>query len=85
MEPLQISLSPELSHFVEQQVVGGGYQDPSDYVSSLVEAKRLEMARQELEELLEKGVNSPSRPITPEYWQELRNRIAAKANSEANK
>jgi putative addiction module CopG family antidote len=85
MEPLQISLSPELSEFVEQQVIGGGYQGPSDYVSSLVEAKRLEMAREELEALLEAGLNSPSRPVTPEYWQELKARIAAKANTETTK
>ena len=85
MEPLQISLSPELAKFVEQQVVGGGYQDPSDYVASLVEAKRLETAREELEALLEAGLNSPSRPVTPEYWQELKARIAAKANAETTK
>jgi putative addiction module CopG family antidote len=82
MKPLQISISPELSDFVEQQVIVGGYQDPSDYVSSLVEAKRLETAREELEALLEAGLNSPSRPVTSEYWQELKARIAVKANTE---
>ena len=82
MEPLQISLSPELAAFVEQQVIGGGYQDPSDYVSWLIQSKQLEQAGEDLEDMLEAGLNSPSRKVTPEYWEDLKARIAAKVNAE---
>jgi putative addiction module CopG family antidote len=75
MESMQISLTPELSEFVEQQVAMGGFQEPSDYISALVEAKRTEVAREELEVLLEEGVNSPSRPFTPAVMDEIRQRM----------
>jgi putative addiction module CopG family antidote len=75
MEPLQISLSPELSQFVEAQIAAGGYKDPSDYISALVAAKKLELARDELESMIEEGVNSPRRPLTPEVFDEIRERM----------
>jgi Arc/MetJ-type ribon-helix-helix transcriptional regulator len=75
MEPMQISLTPELAEFVEQQVIGGGYEDPTDYVSSLIQSKQMELVREEVETLLEEGINSPSRPFTPEVFAEIRQRM----------
>jgi Arc/MetJ-type ribon-helix-helix transcriptional regulator len=75
MESMQITLTPELSEFVEQQVAVGGFQGPHDYILALVEEKRTEVAREELERLLEDGVNSPSRPFTPAVMDEIRRRM----------
>jgi putative addiction module CopG family antidote len=75
MESLHISLTAELAEFVERQVAVGGYESPSEYISSLVAAKRLETAHAELENLLEEGLNSPSRPLTPAVMDEIRQRM----------
>lgn len=73
MASLNISLPQSLKDFVEQQVQGGGYSTPSEFVRALLRDDQKRRAEEKLEALLLEGLHSgePSK-ITPEYLERKR-------------
>ena len=78
METLNIALPESVKHFVQARVSEDGYDSEGAYVLELIRAdqeRRISQAR--LEELLLAGLDSGmSGPITAEYWEEKKRRLA---------
>jgi antitoxin ParD1/3/4 len=58
MSELQIILPDAANRFIEEQVAGGQYQSPSDFVVELVEKARIQAAKDKLAKLVLEGENS---------------------------
>lgn len=76
MTRLNISLPESMRKFVEEQVRGGDYDTPSDYVRTLIREAQVRAAKQELESKLIEGLErGPATPMTSEEWDELKRRV----------
>lgn len=76
---LSISLPESQRTWIDAQVAARGYASVSDYLCGLVIAEQERRAQEQLEELLLEGVNSgPGDLDTPELWERLRARAAAR-------
>ncbi len=76
METMNIALSAKMKEFVQSEVAQGGYSSASEYVRRLIREERKRKAQERLEALLLEGLNSgPSREMTHEDWEELRERL----------
>lgn len=74
MTTMNISLSPELKGFVDEQVADGGYVSTSEFVRDLI---RQERDRQKLRGLILEGIESGfDGPVDEAYFDELRARIS---------
>lgn len=80
MQTMNISLPDPMKHFVEEQVSTGAYSSASEYVRELVRADQKRHAKEQLEQILLKAINS-GEPIevTPEVVEEVRQRLRARA------
>ena len=80
MQTMNISLPDPMKHFVEEQVSAGAYSSASEYVRELVRANQKRHAKERLEQILLKAINS-GEPIegTPEVVEEVRQRLRARA------
>lgn len=79
---LHVSLPAALGEFVTDRVSTGGFADASQYVTSLIEADRLTQARDELERLIQEGIDSgPAIEVTDEFWETLRQRLVDRPNA----
>jgi putative addiction module CopG family antidote len=58
MSQLQISLPEAANRFIEEQVAGGRFESPSDFVLDLVEKARIQAAKEKLAQLILEGENS---------------------------
>lgn len=77
MSTMNISLPDSLKSYVDVQVNSRGYGTSSEYVRELI---RKDQDLQRLRALLLKGANSPStKPVDPNYFEGLRNRVRGKA------
>lgn len=75
-DPLTISLNDPLKTFVLEQAAVGGYPQPADYVSALIDAERRRKAESELKALLIEGVNSgPAIEADDTYWAQTRRKL----------
>ena len=82
MQTMNISLPEPLKQFIEDQVSGGGYSSASEYVRELVRADQDRKAREQLEEVLVAALRSGEpMDVTPQRWEELRQRLRARANA----
>lgn len=83
MSELALFLSEPVREFMEEQITSGGYGTASDYVQTLIQEDQKRKAQEELEALLIDGLES-GEPIkaTPEFWQDFRNQINERRNSE---
>lgn len=77
---LNISLPESMKSFVEHEVSEGGYTSASEYVRELVRRAKREREEQEnLEKLILEGLGSgPATEVTPEYWKQLKGKLAAR-------
>ena len=78
---LNVSLTPHLEAFIHDTVTAGRYQSASEVVRTALrlleereqqKAATLEWLRQEIQQGLDSG---PAEPITPEYWDGLRQEL----------
>ena len=70
MSTMNISLPETLKEFVDEQVAQGGYGTSSEYVRELI---RKDQGRLQLRNLLLEGAGSkPCKPVSPEYFNDLR-------------
>lgn len=80
MQTINISLPESMKEFVEEQVSGGGYSSASEYVRDLVRADQSRKAKERLEEVLFGALRSGEpMDVTPQRWEELRQRLQARA------
>jgi antitoxin ParD1/3/4 len=85
---LNVSLTPHLEHFIHQTVNSGRYQSASEVVRTalrLLEEREqrktatLEWLAQEIQKGLDSGL---SEPVTPAYWQGLRDKLASSTDAD---
>ena len=70
MQTISINLPDSLSDFVHQQSTGVGLDE---YFEKILRLQQREQARDRLEAELIKGIESGfGEPVTPEYWQKIR-------------
>jgi antitoxin ParD1/3/4 len=80
MQTMNISLPDPMKQFVEEQVSAGAYSSASEYVRELVRADQKRHAKEQLEQIMLKAINS-GEPIdvTPEMLEEVRQRLRARS------
>ena len=79
METMNISLPRELAEFVERRVAGQ-FGNRSEYIRHLVREDAEKRRPRPLDELLQEGLDSgPATEITPEYFEQLRQRARDRA------
>ena len=79
---MNISLPETMKSFVDEQVQNGSYGSASEYIRELVRRDQKERAQERLEALLLEGLESGNpAPVTPEYWDKLRQDLAARRNA----
>jgi antitoxin ParD1/3/4 len=79
MTSMNISLPEPLKLFVEEQVSKGGYGTASEYLGDLIREAQRRADRQELEEMLLAGLQSPTSEMTADEWSALRDRIVSRS------
>ena len=86
---LNVSLTPHLENFVHETVSSGRYQSASEVVRAalrlLEERERQKAATFEwLAQEIQKGLDSGrSEPVTPAFWQKLRDKLSSSATDNA--
>lgn len=77
MSTVNISLPDPMRAFIEAQVNEGSYGSISDYVRALIREDQRRKSQEELERKLVAALDSGDyRPMTPEFFEQLRSRIA---------
>jgi len=80
MQTMNISLPDPMKQYVEEQVVVGAYSSASEYIRELVRADQKRQAKEQLEQVLLDAINSGDAiEATPEMFEEVRQRIRARA------
>lgn len=78
MSTMNISLPDTLKSFVDDQVAQRGYGTSSEYVRELI---RKDQDRLQIRAMLLEGAQSkPGRPVTPDYFEGLRERVRKSAS-----
>jgi len=73
MSTMNVSLPEALKAFVDEQVDQGGYSTSSEYVRTLIRKDQERLRLRGL--LLEGAASAPSAPVTPAYFEGLRQRV----------
>lgn len=82
---MNISLPETMKSFVDEQVRSGRYGTASEYIRELVRRDQKERAETRLEALLLEGLDSGEDiPVTPEFWETLRGKLAARRAKRKN-
>jgi antitoxin ParD1/3/4 len=80
MQTMNISLPDPMKQFVEEQVSAGAYSSASEYVRELVRADQKRHAKEQLEQIMLKAINSGEAiDVTPEMLEEVRQRLRARS------
>jgi antitoxin ParD1/3/4 len=82
MQTMNVSLPDTMKRYVDEQVHSGDYSSASEYVRDLVRADQKRRAQEQLENVLLEALRS-GEPIelTPRTWEELRQKIRARAQA----
>ncbi len=76
---MNISLPESMKAFVDELVQSGGYGSASEYIRELVRRDQKQRAQDRLEALLLEGLDGGDPvPVAPEYWNKLRQELAAR-------
>ncbi|GAB4230024.1 MAG: type II toxin-antitoxin system ParD family antitoxin [Elainellaceae cyanobacterium] len=71
MTTITISLPEPLTDYLQEQVIAGGYNTPSDYIQDLILQDQQRKAK--LEALVLEGLHSgPATPMTATDWDVIR-------------
>jgi antitoxin ParD1/3/4 len=79
MTSMNISLPEPMKLFVEEQVNKGGYSTASEYLRELIREAQRRTERQELEDKLLAGLQSPTSEMTADDWTALKERILSRS------
>jgi antitoxin ParD1/3/4 len=79
MTSFNVSMPKALKQYIEEQVAGGTYSTPSEYVRELIREDQRRRAKEKIEAALLEGLRSgPAVEIDANYWalrrKELRER-----------
>ncbi len=75
---MTISLPATQKAFVKARVATSGCSTPSEYIRRLIHADQRAHEREELERRILEGLDSHSREMTSDDWQELRSTLRRK-------
>ena len=75
---MTVSLPVTQKAYVKAQAVESGCSTPSEYVRRLIHADQKAREQEDLERRILEGLDSPSRVMTPEDWEELRSSLRRK-------
>lgn len=76
---MNISLPEAMKSFVDDLVQSGGYGTASEYIRELVRRDQKVRAEARLEALLVEGLDSGDDiSVNPEFWETLREKLAAR-------
>jgi putative addiction module CopG family antidote len=76
MANISISLSEEMSAFIEAQMSAEGYASASEYLRVLIRDAQQRRAKQDLEARFREALESgPATPMTRDDWNELERRV----------
>ena len=76
MPTMNISLPENLKEFVESQVQSGDYSSVSEFMRALVRREQKDREREQLEFRILEGLSSgKAAEVTPEMWNQLRQRL----------
>ena len=79
MTSVNISLPDPMKSFVDSQVTEGMYGSVSDYIRTLIREDQKRKAQEELEKKLLAALDDGNvQEVTPEFFNQLRARIAKK-------
>jgi antitoxin ParD1/3/4 len=82
MTTVNISLPDPMKSFVDSQVTEGMYGSVSDYIRTLIREDQKRKAQEELEKKLLAALDDRNvQEVTPEFFNQLRARIANKKNA----
>jgi antitoxin ParD1/3/4 len=82
VQTLNISLPDAMKQYADERVASGEYGSVSEYLSELVRADQLSQVREQLEqELLDALRSGDPVEVTPAMWDDLRQRIQARAQA----
>jgi antitoxin ParD1/3/4 len=77
METMNIALPDSIKPFVQERVSEGGYSSVSEYVLELIRTDQQRLVEERTDALLLEGMNSGDPiPVTPEYWEAKKRRLA---------
>ena len=77
MDTMNIALPESMKHFVQEQVNEGGYSSVSEYVRDLIRNAQKRKQEERIDALLLEGLGSGEAiPITPEFWEEKKRKVA---------
>jgi antitoxin ParD1/3/4 len=77
MDTMNIALPESMKHFVQEQVTEGGYSSVSEYVRDLIRTAQKRKMEERIDALLLEGLDSGEPiPVTPEYWEEKKRKLA---------
>ena len=84
MTSLNISLPESMRAWIDEQIAKGGYGTASEFVRQLIREAQKREAEARLEALLLEGLESgPPIEVTPEYFRNLRERVAERLGKKA--
>ncbi|MBD2150239.1 type II toxin-antitoxin system ParD family antitoxin [Pseudanabaena sp. FACHB-1277] len=70
---VSVPIPQELETYIQLQIQSGGYNTVADYFLALLNQDRQKKeAQAKLANLLQEGLNSDPKIVTPDYWQNLR-------------
>ncbi len=72
MQIMNISLPEPLKEFVDDQVGSGRYSDEHEYVRELIRQDQVRWAEEHVEALIQEGLATESKPLTPDTWARIR-------------
>jgi antitoxin ParD1/3/4 len=80
MTSLNISLPDSLREWIDAVVSNGGYGNASEYIRELIRQDQKRRDEDRLDKLLLDGLGSGEpAEVTPEFWNELRKSVVARA------
>jgi len=74
---INISLPGSLKKSIEERLEEERYNNPSDYIQTLVQEDLVRRDERKLEQMLLDGIESGSQELTPHDWQSLKKEILA--------
>lgn len=75
MHTLTITVPDDAREFIESSLKPGKFGNPSEFICHLLSEEQKRRAREHVEALLEEGLNSPAREMTPQDWAEMRRKL----------
>ena len=75
---MTVSLPVTQKNYVKAQASTSGCSTPSEYIRRLIHADQRAREQEELERKILEGLNSPTREMTSDDWQELRSTLRKK-------